>query len=595
MKTIVKLSLFFSFLIVVLNACKKDRDDTPTPTNPTSIVVPVSGTVVDVYGQPLADVTVKAGNYTTTTDYTGSFYLPTANFGTSRYIITFEKTGYFTLTRSGIPQPGKPINLAIGLIDENNTTYAAQKTFNSAQADSIVLPDGSIVSFPANAFMNLNGTPYNGMVTVKACYLDPTWDNYGMFVFGGDLYGKDLNNNDVMLNPFSGLNVLLYDNAGNKIQLDTINHKEATVKMQIPAPLVNNAPTNIETWEYDPGQGQQVQRGQAGKHGDKYVGQVAHFSFWSCQKPHTGKATIWGKVIKVVNGDSVGVSGVKVKVGRQIVVTNAEGKYEAKVPDNLPGIVIVPIFGNVGFDSIILNALANNESKRLDFVLQPGSIVAIHGIVKNSNGQPIANAYVSAEWYSSSPQKVVTFTNSLGRFTLPVDASAYYVTLTAKTSTQQATITIPNPSDTTDYVIVMPATPGNNKLTVNGSTIFSIVGIPQGDEVSGSFGGNSLYIYVHVPNSGKFYIYSHNVQSTISINQQYSIPSQFTVQYGTQQSNNHDTLQDGTITFTKFSTSQGQLIEGFVNGHNGQGNQVTINFSVPISVQKSMILRRQRK
>jgi len=433
MKTIVKLSLFFSLLIVVLNACKKDRDDTPTPTNPTSIVVPVSGTVVDVYGQPLADVTVKAGNYTTTTDYTGSFYLPTANFGTSRYIITFEKTGYFTLTRSGIPQPGKPINLAIGLIDENNTTYAAQKTFNSAQADSIVLPDGSIVSFPANAFMNLNGTPYNGMVTVKACYLDPTWDNYGMFVFGGDLYGKDLNNNDVMLNPFSGLNVLLYDNAGNKIQLDTINHKEATVKMQIPAPLVNNAPTNIETWEYAPAQGQQVQRGQAGKHGDKYVGQVAHFSFWSCQKPHTGKATIWGKVIKVVNGDSVGVSGVKVKVGRQIVVTNAEGKYEAKVPDNLPGIVIVPIFGNVGFSPIILtNALANNESKRQDFVLPTGSIVAIHGIVKNSNGQPIANAYVSAEWYSSSQQKVVTFTNSLGRFTLPVDAYAYYVTLTAK-------------------------------------------------------------------------------------------------------------------------------------------------------------------
>ncbi|NSW44998.1 MAG: carboxypeptidase regulatory-like domain-containing protein [Bacteroidales bacterium] len=596
MKTILKLSMIFSLLILFFNACKKDRDETPTPSTPTSIVVPVSGTVVDAYGQPLADVTVKAGNYTTTTDYTGSFYFPTVNFGTSRYIITFEKTGYFTLTRSGVPQAGKPINLAIGLIDENNPTYAAQKTFNATQADSIELPDGSVVSFPANAFMNQNGTPYTGMVTVKACYLDPTWDNYGMYVFGGDLYAKDINNNEVMLNPFSGLNVVLYDNAGNKIQLDTINHKMATVAMKIPAPLVTEAPNNIETWEYATAQGQQVQRGQAGKHGDKYVGQVAHFSYWSCQRPHTGKATIWGKVIKVVNGDSVGISGVKVKVGRQIVLTDSEGKYEAKVPDNLPGIVVVPIFGNIGFSPTILNnALANNESKRIDFVLPMSSIIAIHGVVKNSNGQPIANAYVSAEWYSGSQQKVVTFTNNLGRFILPVDANAYYVTLVAKTPTQEVNKYIYYPTDTTEYILIMPATPGNNKLTVNGTTVFSIVGNSQGNDVSGYFGGDSLEVYVHVFNTGMFSIYSHNVQFPINVGQQYSIPNDFTVQYGTQQLVNPDSLQSGTITFTKFSTNPGQLIEGTVTGQGWQGNQVTINFSVPISVQKSMINRKQKK
>lgn len=595
MKTIIKLSVLFTLAIVVALSCKKDRDENPTPSNPTSVVVPVVGTVVDVNGNPLSDVTVKAGTYTTTTDYTGNFYLPSVSFGLTRYTISFEKQGYFKLYRSGIPQAGKPIKLAIGLISENDFTYASQKTFSSTQKDSIQLPDGSEIVFPANAFITSNGNVYNGMVTVKASYLDPTWDNYGMFVFGGDLYGKDSNNNDVMLNPFSGLNVMLYDDSGNTLQLDTIHNVKATVKMKIPAPLVAQAPDTIQTWEYASSQGIKRQKGDASKTGDKYMGQVAHFSYWSFEKPHTGKATIWGYVKKVVNNDSVGVAGVKIKVGRQIVITDAEGKYEVKVPDNLPGIVIVPVFANVGFNPIVLtNALSNNESKRQDFVLPTGSIFTIKGVVKNANGQPIANAFVSAEWYSQSPQKVVTFTNNLGRFTLPVDAYAYNVTIKAQTATQSTSININNITDDIDTVIVMPAIPGNNKLVVNNSTIFSIVGNPNGTDVSGYYNAtnNSLDIYVHVPNSGMFSIYSNYVTMPPTVNQPYSIPNNFIVNYGTQQLPQPDSLQSGTITFTKWPTQSGQLIEGTVSGTGSLGNQVTINFSVPLTY--STLKRTQR-
>lgn len=596
MKTILKLSILVTLTVVIVLSCKKDRDENPTPSTPTSVVVPVVGTVVDVYGNPLSDVTVKAGTYTTTTDYSGSFYLPTASFGTTRYSISFEKQGYFKLYRSGVPQPGKPIKLSIGLIDENDLTYASQKTFSSSQKDSIQLPDGSEVVFPANAFITSSGSAYNGMVTVKACYLDPTWDNYGMFVFGGDLYGKDINNNDVMLNPFSGLNVVLYDATGNPLQLDTINNVKATVKMQIPATLVSEAPSTITTWEYASSQGIKREKGDASKVGDKYMGQVAHFSYWSFEKPHTGKATVWGYVKKMVNNDSIGVPGIKVKVGRQILITDQDGKYEAKVPDNLNGIVVAPIIGTTAINPTIISpALVNNESKRMDFTLTSSNVIIIKGVVRNANGQILPNALVSAEWYSSSQQRVVTFTNSVGRFALPVDANTSYVTLIAKTSTQTSqALYINYPTDGIDTVIVMPATPGNNKLSVNGSTVFSIVGIPQGDDVSGYFGISFLDIYVHVPNNGTFSIYSNQASLPPVVGQVYNIPSDFTVQYGTQQLTNPDSLQSGTIKFTKFSTSQGQLIEGTVSGTGWLGNQVSINFSVPRSGQKLQMIRNRK-
>jgi len=91
-----------------------------------------------------------------------------------------------------------------------------------------------------------------------------------------------------------------------------------------------------------------------------------------------------------------------------------------------------------------------------------------------------------------------------------------------------------------------------------------------------------------------FSIYSNNVQFPINENDQYSIPNDFNVQYGTQQLVNPESLQSGFITFTNFSTNPGQLIEGTVTGLDSSGVQVKINFSVPISEQKSMIKRRTK-
>ncbi len=141
MKTIAKI-LFLTVLVnIVLVSCKKDRDEEPTPTNPSTLSTSVAGTVVDKNGFPLSNVTVTIGNLSTTTDYNGIFYFPSAALPITRFNIRFEKQGYFPLERSGIPRSGKPIVLNVGLISENDFNYAASKSFNSTQQDSIVLPE----------------------------------------------------------------------------------------------------------------------------------------------------------------------------------------------------------------------------------------------------------------------------------------------------------------------------------------------------------------------------------------------------------------------------------------------------------------------
>ncbi|MCX7863204.1 MAG: carboxypeptidase-like regulatory domain-containing protein [Bacteroidales bacterium] len=590
MKTIIQLLLPTLFVTVMLVSCKKDRKDDPQPNNPTTtITVPVSGYIVDVYGSPLSGVTVKVGNQTFTTDYSGTFYFQSATFSGQRYTITFEKQGYFTLQRSGQLVQGKPVVLNVGLISENDMTYAATKQFNSSQADSVVLPNNSVVSFPANAFVTANGTQYNGMVTVKACYLDPTWIKYPMFVFNGDLYAKDSTNNDVMLNPFAGLNVVIEDANGNKLQLDSANNKKAKIKIKIPPQLAANAPNNIEMWVYAPQQGAKQGKGSAVKTGDSYQGEVLHFTYWSFEESFDTKAYVEGYVKKNVSGNEIGIGGVPIVVANQLVFTDNSGFYKAIVPAGLAGLTISPKYSALQSHTIT-NALSDGQVYQYDFIINQGSsLVAIYGTVRSSNQQPLANALVQINYYnytSYTNEILHTFTNSQGKYQIVVDGNATSYSIMAKYGSQYVSSYISGPlTQDTQKDLTMPATPGQNYLKAGGQIIFNITGNAQNATISGYF-NQELSIYVHVSNTGMFNISGINVNPTI--NNTYNLPSDYSVEYG-HQVISHRNLTSGTIKFTKFNTNG--LVEGEFNGQDSLGVQVEGKFSVPYS---TLLLRSKK-
>lgn len=591
MKTIWYFVLFVSILTM---SCKKDKKEDPTPTPPpTTITVAVTGNVVDKNGMPIADVTVNIGNKTVKTNNNGFFSIPSVTVNIKRYQISFEKAGYFKLYRSGVPKAGNPIKVSVGLISESDPNLSAQKQFHSSQSDSVNLPDGSVVVFPANAFMRQDGNTYNGMVTVKACYLDPTWNKYPMFAFGGDLYGKDSTNKDVKLNPFIGLNVVIQDELGNALQLDSIHQKRATVRMKIPSGLVPVAPNQIEMWAYAPQQGAKQGKGSAVKTGDSYQGEVLHFSFWSCEESYDGSAIVFGYVSKMVNNTEVKMSGVPVIVGNQFVFTDINGKYTAEVPAGLPGIIIFPLHDEQQMH-IINQPLQDGQTYQHNFILS--NFYIVKGYVKTLNNQPISGASIYAYYEANG---VVDYLNAItdntGKFELTVKGGANEYFIYAQYGNLIKSIVLGNiQADTTINFIMQ--TFGNNRLVVNGQVIFDFTGDNENASIYGNFHSSPYAIYVEYLDHGLFEILINDSSFIPNIGQDYPLGNNYLISYAnlnTMQTSEY--LSSGTIRFTSYDIhgTQNGLIEGVFSGTDDI-NIATVSgkFSVTNSV---MQLKKKKK
>ncbi|MDR1524779.1 MAG: carboxypeptidase-like regulatory domain-containing protein, partial [Tannerella sp.] len=111
----------FKFLAVLMMAatvfasCGKDDNEPvieekpvlkePVVEKPVEVVmqdVTLTGTVYDTNGNPLGGVLVATGSLSATTGSDGKFTFEKAGTVDRRAVIRFTKSGYFTLTRSGV-------------------------------------------------------------------------------------------------------------------------------------------------------------------------------------------------------------------------------------------------------------------------------------------------------------------------------------------------------------------------------------------------------------------------------------------------------------------------------------------------------------
>ncbi len=573
-----KILLFFIALtitsFVLITSCKKERKDDPIPSDPTKTAIVLSGNVIDVNQSPMSGVTVKVGGIQVITEFDGSFYFKSVTVPKERFIVEFSKTGYFSLSRSAVPTIGVPVDMEVGLISETDFNYAGSKSFSSTTTDSLEMISGCVVSFLPNSFVTEAGAPYSGTVNVKAAYLDPTMTNFPMFIFGGDLYGKDNAGNDVMLNPFTGLNVIITDPSGNKLQLDEANTKKATVKMQIPNTLLAAAPISIDLLEYNPIMGVSQSSGTANKTGGKYMGQVGHFSFWSCQEASSGIATITGRV---TNSDTLPVPGVNVRVGHTMAKTDINGYYSAKVPTGVSMIIgIFPTYYGTFISPNTCAALSNNGTYTADFIVP--ALKKVYGRLVNCSGAPVSGK-VSIDWYSFTAYTNVhasCFTQTDGTFELFIESSASTANLHAWGNNTDSIYYIypsTSPYNVFDISLCPPIATGINQLTLTGAPFTNPYTVNTFDTKNGYkvTSANHTYIDIFGP-MGSIYIgingtsvgtYAIGAKSVTNMSLYFSNPITF-----------NDTLQSGSIIITKYS-QVGGLIEGTYTGTTGTGVQIT--------------------
>lgn len=294
------------------------------------------GQVIDIYNNPLQGVTIKIGSSTSQTDVNGVFIINDASVYQKFAYITAKKPGYIDGSRSMVPTMGTN-NVKIMLVP--NSPLA---TIQSGETSEVSLASGTKVKFDG-AFEDEEGNPYTGSVQVSMFHLTPSDENISELM-PGMLYAQSETNQEVLLETYGMINVELRGNSGQKINIK--KGHTAEIALPIDASQMATAPNVIPLWHFDEEKGYWKQDGIATKVGNKYVGEVSHFSWWNCDAPFP----LVNLTVTVVDGNGNPISNTGVGLianGNTYPVmgyTNTDGQVSGLIPANVP--MVLNVYGS---------------------------------------------------------------------------------------------------------------------------------------------------------------------------------------------------------------------------------------------------------
>lgn len=242
----------------------------------TTITARFLGRVVNEQNEPIQGATIRVGNTITSTDLFGIFSIDDASAYEKFAYITAEKDGYILGSRALAPSASEVNRVEIMLLKEDVIA-----TISTGQEATVNLSNGTEVTFEGS-FTKADGSAYNGEVKVILKHLSPDDDNMEAMM-PGMLFAQDANGAAVALETYGMLAVELKSGSGEELQLA----EGSTSQISMPlAANASNPPATIPLWHFDEVEGYWVEEGEATLQGNKYVGDVSHFSFWNYDYPY---------------------------------------------------------------------------------------------------------------------------------------------------------------------------------------------------------------------------------------------------------------------------------------------------------------------
>lgn len=429
MKTIIRiLPVIILLSTIFVQSCKKEEPllafkGAPNIGEPKTLET-LSGVVVDEFGYPLPGVTVKAHGQVFTTNNSGFFifYNVLAPYG--RYVVHFSIDGYFSITRSEEIVDNTPATLAVQLMPIDVTAISDTASFLSSEGGQLTIGTILTLNFPPDNFVYESGLPFTGTVHVAALYFDPTDPLYNLRVPGGDQMGIDIYDNDVLLRAFTGAGIELFDDNGEKLNLNPNMRANVTFSIDIPAGLVAVAPSEVEVWTFDDNYGIKSSSAGSGssntaqQNGNQYQGALGHFSFFSCEVAYSLASTVQGTV---TDANGIPISGVYVSVGESYALTDHTGHYSRIVPSGVTiDVQIVNYYGVPVFGGTVTpygNTVVDMQVPVLNLV---------SGTLVDCNGNPVPGHVI----ITTAANEIASTYTTTGNFTMvapstPFDIYAY--------------------------------------------------------------------------------------------------------------------------------------------------------------------------
>ncbi|HEU4473030.1 MAG TPA: carboxypeptidase-like regulatory domain-containing protein [Flavisolibacter sp.] len=411
-------ALYRSFILVMVAVlgyqCQReisiDNLD-PVNNNPNPITANLQGNVVDENGLPVASARVKIGNETIMTNARGYFRLNKAPLDKQASVVTVEKSGYFKAYRSFSATSGTN-QVMVKLVPK---TLAG--TIASSTGGEVSLSNGSKISLPANGVTLASGDAYSGEVRVFAAYIDPTAEDIAQTV-PGSFMADDKDNKRVTLGSYGMLAVELESPSGQKLQVR--QGSKATLDAPIPSSLQASAPSTIALWYVDETTGIWKEEGQATKQGNRYVGEVSHFSFWNYDI--SIPAVTLSLALRNQEGGPLVHAHVRIsRIGPGVVgtahgITDSLGQVSGFVPSNENLLLEVLNPCNAAVYSQNLNPLTQNTNLgSITVAANPSFLVTLKGRLVNCAGNAVSNGLAIVEY-----DNVIRYAqaNSTGNFSL---------------------------------------------------------------------------------------------------------------------------------------------------------------------------------
>jgi hypothetical protein len=346
------------------------------------------GLILDTSGNPVSNATVSVGSTSVQTNPNGLFTIENVSVKEKFAHIKVSKAGFINGSRVLIPTSG---DNRINIMLIPNTPTA---TVNSGVASEVNLPNGTKVKFDGS-FVDASGTAYSGTVQVGLYHIKPS-DTYFNETMPGSLLAADENGNAKVLESFGMLHVELTGSSGQKLNLATGHPSE--ISLDIDSTQLSSSPSSIPLWSFDEVAGIWKEDGQATKIGNKYVGNVSHFSWWNCDAPFNQ----CNLTVTVNNNAGLPISNLKVFLTRSgqsysaCSITNSNGSITGIIPANeILALNVVDYCGNIIYTSTIgpFNTGSSNNLPAINLSPSLGT-VTISGILKTCTNTNVTSGIV---------------------------------------------------------------------------------------------------------------------------------------------------------------------------------------------------------
>ena len=470
------------------------------------------GLILDISGNPVSNAMVSIGSTSVQTNSNGLFTINNASVKERFAHVKVVKSGFIDGSRVLVPTSGdNRINV---MLIPNTPTATVASGVNS----EVNLPNGTKVKFDG-AFKDASGNAYSGNVQVGLYHLKPS-DTYLSETMPGSLLASNTNGDAKILETFGMLHVELTGSGGQKLNI--ASGHTAEISLDIDASQLSSSPSTIPLWSFDEVAGIWREEGAATKVGNKYIGNVSHFSWWNCDAPFDQ----CNLTVTVQNNAGAPISNLTVTLIRSSQTfgangtTNSAGQVTGIIPANEVLTLKVSDFcGNVIYTSTVgpFATGSSNSLPAINLTATAITTISVTGVLQTCTNTNVTNGIVKLKNLNTTNyynQVLQTVTNGNFSFITNICGTSQQFELVGEDYTSLQTtnpITFTATAPTTYIGVINACNAVNEFITyqVDNNPVSYIL-----SNINAGINGTSSSLYISTSQNSPFlYMSGNNVTS----------------------------------------------------------------------------------